>query len=145
MQHASKVQNIQKYKYIPAPFLLKRQGYYLLFLADQSRRQCRKFVSHVGYLQHAILMLSIYLLLNFRNLRHAISKLSSQVKTSPFPRCWCRYIGKYYGAAFLNVLMQKHNMFFFQMRGCIHVFGNKMHPASQTAALDVYFCTWTVG
>ena len=49
-----------------------------------------KFVSHGGYLWRAILMLSIYLLLNFQNLRRAISKLSSQVVMEPrqqvFPR-----------------------------------------------------------
>jgi hypothetical protein len=42
--------------------------------------QCGKFVARGGYLWRAILMLSIYLLLNFRNLRRAIFKLSSLVQ-----------------------------------------------------------------
>jgi hypothetical protein len=37
-----------------------------------------KFIARGGDIGRAILMLSIYLLLNFRNLRRAISKLSSQ-------------------------------------------------------------------
>jgi hypothetical protein len=43
----------------------------------EETNQCGKFVSRGGYLRRTILMLSIYLLLNFLNLRHAISKLSS--------------------------------------------------------------------
>jgi hypothetical protein len=40
--------------------------------------QCGKFVSRGGDIGRAVLMLSIYLLLNFQNLLRAISKLSSQ-------------------------------------------------------------------
>ena len=47
---------------------------HLMFAAAQ----CGKFVLHNRDIRRAMLMLSIYLLLNFRNLSCAISKLSSQ-------------------------------------------------------------------
>jgi hypothetical protein len=53
-------------------------GASLIIISDIKTTQCGKFVSRGGYLRPAILMLSIYLLLNFRNLRRTISKLSSQ-------------------------------------------------------------------
>ena len=48
-----------------------------------------KFVSHGRYLRRTILILSIYLLLNFRNLWRAISKLSSYRHVGLlFSACW---------------------------------------------------------
>ena len=59
---------------------LMHRGFYLRGLYFEgfsvSKYQCGKFASHGGDIGNAILMLSIYLLLNFRNLRHTISKLS---------------------------------------------------------------------
>ena len=48
-----------------------------LQLSAHVSSQCGKFVLHARDIRCAILMLSIYLLLNFLNLGHAISKLSS--------------------------------------------------------------------
>jgi hypothetical protein len=56
----------------------------MLHYVGVSPAQCGKFVLRGGYLRRAILMLSIYLLLNFRNLRRAISKLSSLVSGVEF-------------------------------------------------------------
>ena len=54
----------------------------ILFSIDSDRCrpkfQCGKFVLRGGEIPRALSMLSIYLLLNFRNLPRAISKLSSQ-------------------------------------------------------------------
>ena len=55
-------------------------GYYSLYHL-QCEAQCGKFVSRGGEIPRALLMLSIYLLLNFRNLPRAISKLSSLVRS----------------------------------------------------------------
>jgi hypothetical protein len=49
-----------------------------LNLKIEVQSQCGKFVSRGGEIPRALLMLSIYLLLNFPNLPRAISKLSSQ-------------------------------------------------------------------
>ena len=56
-------------------------SYYGKYLWQAYAVQCGKFVSRSGYLRGTILMLSIYLLLNFRNLQRAISKLSRQVRS----------------------------------------------------------------
>ena len=52
------------------------------------RAQCGKFVSHGRDIGRAILVLSVNLLLNFQNLRRAITKLLCQVRSSLYLVQW---------------------------------------------------------